>query len=145
MGCNSAVALYASLVLERAQERVRTQEALALSDARAAVLQEELTRHEIVGWSPALLATYEMLRRFAAAGAPVLLRGETGTGKELFARAYAESGPRRGRAYVPVPIPALAPSLIESERTPRRRLPAMPCRLPFETWCFVTAPRTRAQ
>jgi DNA-binding NtrC family response regulator len=45
----------------------------------------------------------------------VLLRGETGTGKELFARAYAANSPRAGRAYLPVPIPALAPGLVESE------------------------------
>src|SRR6185436_1938146 len=62
-----------------------------------------------------LLAAYDMVKRLAGGGARVLLRGETGTGKELFARAYAANSPRSGRAYVPVPIPALAPTLVESE------------------------------
>ena len=90
-------------------------EALARSDERLELLQAELLRHEIVGRSPALLAAYDALRRFARAGARVLLRGETGTGKELFARAYAVESGRGGRGWVPVPIPALAPTLVESE------------------------------
>jgi len=104
----SAISIYAASALDRAEERERT-------DARIDVLQNELLRHEIVGSSPALLAAYEAVRRFAAMGARVVLRGETGTGKELFARAYAASSGRAGRAYVPVPIPALAPTLVESE------------------------------
>ena len=111
----TAVSLYAALVLERAEEQARTTEALRLSDERLALLEGELLRHRIVGRSPKLLAAYDALRRFARAGARVLLRGETGTGKELFARAYAASSPRAGRAYIPVPIPALAPTLVESE------------------------------
>ena len=55
------------------------------------------------------------MRRFAKSGARVLLRGETGTGKELFARAYAAHTPRPNGSYVPVTIPALAPTLVESE------------------------------
>src|SRR5437867_7774360 len=53
--------------------------------------------------------------RCARSGARVLRRAETGTGKELFARAYAASSPRPGSPYVPVPIPALAPTVVESE------------------------------
>jgi transcriptional regulator with GAF, ATPase, and Fis domain len=111
----TAVSLYASLVLERTEEQVRTSEALRLSDERLALLEGELLRHKIVGRSRGLLASYDALRRFARAGARVLLRGETGTGKELFARAYAANSPRAGKAYIPVPIPALAPTLVESE------------------------------
>jgi DNA-binding NtrC family response regulator len=111
----TAVSLYASLVLERAEEYLRASEALRLSDERRGVLNEELLRHEIVGRSPRLLEAYDTLRRFARSGARVLLRGETGTGKELFARAYAAHSGRAAQAYVPVPIPALAPGLIESE------------------------------
>jgi transcriptional regulator with GAF, ATPase, and Fis domain len=68
-----------------------------------------------VGRSAALLAAYDAVRRVARQGARVLLRGETGTGKELFARAYASHTPRRTGHYVPVPVPALAPGLVESE------------------------------
>jgi DNA-binding NtrC family response regulator len=110
----TALAVHAAQVLEHAEEHARVEDALARSDERVELLAAELLRHEIVGRSPALLAAYDALRRFARNGARVLLRGETGTGKELFARAYAaESG--RGRGWVPVPIPALAPTLVESE------------------------------
>jgi DNA-binding NtrC family response regulator len=111
----AAVSLYASLALDRAEEHVRTTEALRASDERLALLQGELLRHEIVGASRKLVEAYDALRRFARSGARVLLRGETGTGKELFARAYAAASPRAGGPYVPVPIPALAPTLVESE------------------------------
>ncbi|HEU0106196.1 MAG TPA: sigma-54-dependent Fis family transcriptional regulator [Vicinamibacteria bacterium] len=104
----TAVALYASLVLERTEE-------LARAGDRLDALQTELLRHEIVGAAPALLKAYDAVRRFARSGARVLLRGETGTGKELFARAYAAHTPRPNGSYVPVTIPALAPTLVESE------------------------------
>jgi transcriptional regulator with GAF, ATPase, and Fis domain len=111
----TALSVHASLILDRAYAHHRATEDLNRSRERLELLEEELLRHEIVGRSPKLLAAYDALRRFAAAGARVLLRGETGTGKELFARAYASASPRRGRAYVPVPIPALAPTVVESE------------------------------
>jgi transcriptional regulator with GAF, ATPase, and Fis domain len=111
----TALAVHAALVLERAEEHARATEALAASDERLEMLESELLRHEIVGRAPALLAAYDALRRFARAGARVLLRGETGTGKELFARAYAVESGRGARRWVPVPIPALAPTLVESE------------------------------
>ena len=89
----TALAVQAALVLDRVEEHARTAEALARSDERLELVQAELLRHEIVGRSPALVQAYDAVRRFARAGARVLLRGETGTGKELFARAYAaESG-----------------------------------------------------
>jgi len=110
----TAIGVHAALVLEHVEERARVEGALLRSDERLSLLADELLRHEIVGRSPALLAAYDAVRRFARNGARVLLRGETGTGKELFARAYAaESG--RARGWVPVPIPALAPTLVESE------------------------------
>jgi transcriptional regulator with GAF, ATPase, and Fis domain len=111
----TAVSVHATLVLERAEQHIRTVEELEQSDERLRFLQDELLRHKIVGQSPKLLAAYDALRRFARNGARVLLRGETGTGKELFARAYAAECPRRGGPFIPVPIPALAPTLIESE------------------------------
>jgi DNA-binding NtrC family response regulator len=111
----TALAVHAALVLDRAEEHAQAQAALAKSDERLELLQGELLRHEIVGRAPALLAAYDMLRRLARGGARVLLRGETGTGKELFARAYAVEGGRGARGWVPVPIPALAPTLVESE------------------------------
>ncbi len=111
----SAVALYAALVLERAREHALARADLDTSRARLEVLEDELRRHEIVGRSPQLLSAYDMVSRFARNGARVLLRGETGTGKELFARIFAAASPRARGPYVPVTIPALAPTLVESE------------------------------
>jgi Nif-specific regulatory protein len=111
----TAVSLYASLVLERTEELARTSQALRSAGDRLDALQAELLRHEIVGAAPPLLKAYDAVRRFAKSGARVLLRGETGTGKELFARAYAAHTPRPNGSYVPVTIPALAPTLVESE------------------------------
>ena len=111
----TALSVHASLILEHAAAHRRTEDALQESRERLELLEQELLRHEIVGRSPKLLAAYDGLRRFAAAGVRVLLRGETGTGKELFARAYAAASARPGRPYVPVPIPALAPTVVESE------------------------------
>jgi transcriptional regulator with GAF, ATPase, and Fis domain len=111
----TAVALYASLVLDRTEEYARASRALRSAGDRLDALQAELLRHEIVGASPVLLKAYDAVRRFAKSGARVLLRGETGTGKELFARAYAAHTPRPDGSYVPVTIPALAPTLVESE------------------------------
>lgn len=111
----TAIAVYAALALERTESLTKTRKALESSDERIALLQAELLRHQIVGRSARLLEAYDQVTRFARAGARVLLRGETGTGKELFARAFAQSSPRAGGPYVPVPIPSLSPSIVESE------------------------------
>lgn len=111
----TAVSLHASLVLERTYELAHAAEALRSAGDRLEALNAELLRHDIVGNAPGLVQAYDAVRRFARSGARVLLRGETGTGKELFARAYAAHTPRAGGAYVPVTIPALAPTLVESE------------------------------
>jgi transcriptional regulator with PAS, ATPase and Fis domain len=56
-----------------------------------------------------------MLERAASAVLPVLVHGETGTGKELIARALHERSPRRDQPFVPINCAALPESLIESE------------------------------
>src|SRR6185312_16962001 len=53
-------------------------------------------------------------RRAAASAIPVLLEGETGVGKELFARAIAASGERAGKPFVAVNCGALPATLVES-------------------------------
>ena len=65
----TAVALYASLVLERAEEYARTAEDLARAGDRLDALQADLLRHEIVGAAPTLLKAYDAVRRFARSGA----------------------------------------------------------------------------
>ncbi len=70
---------------------------------------------EIVGESPLLRAALARVEAVADTDSTVLLLGETGTGKELFARAIHERGPRRDRPLIRVNCAALPASLIESE------------------------------
>jgi formate hydrogenlyase transcriptional activator len=71
--------------------------------------------NEIIGDSPVLQEALDRVREVAGTDATVLLLGETGTGKELFARAVHERSPRRHRTLVRVNCAALPPTLIESE------------------------------
>jgi Nif-specific regulatory protein len=86
------------------------------TDERALVSQEELQEQNIVGRSRPLLAAYGRLRRVAERDAPILLLGETGTGKELFAEAAHRLNPRRSKSlFLALNISALSETLIESE------------------------------
>lgn len=69
----------------------------------------------LIGTAPAFTAALELVRRVAPVELTVLLLGETGTGKELFAQAVHAQSPRRNRALVKVNCAALPASLIESE------------------------------
>ena len=68
----------------------------------------------IVGKSPSMLACYDLLAQAANSEASVLIFGETGTGKELFARAIHNNSPRASGNFVVVDCAALTESLIES-------------------------------
>jgi transcriptional regulator with GAF, ATPase, and Fis domain len=70
---------------------------------------------EILGNSPALQASLERLREVVHSESSIVLLGETGTGKELFARVLHTHGPRRDFPLVSVNCAALPPTLIESE------------------------------
>jgi formate hydrogenlyase transcriptional activator len=85
----------------RAEERVRN-ENLAL-------------REEIVGASPALHAVLSRVSKVAPTNSTVLIAGETGTGKELIARAIHKRSQRAARAFVSLNCAAIPQSLITSE------------------------------
>src|SRR5205085_11673840 len=82
-------------------------------------LQEEIRREhnfeEIVGSSPALLAVLQQVERVAPTDATVLILGETGTGKELIARAIHDRSARKDRPLVKVNCGAISAGLVESE------------------------------
>jgi formate hydrogenlyase transcriptional activator len=82
-------------------------------------LREELrTEHnfeEIVGNSPAVLRALEAVDQVAPTDATVLIYGETGTGKELVARAIHNRSARNGRVLVSVNCSAISAGLVESE------------------------------
>ncbi len=87
--------------------------------AEAEYLREELEAvegfGEIVGRSEPMIRMLENVRRVAATDATVLLLGETGTGKELIARAIHAASRRSGRRMVRVNCAAVPASLMESE------------------------------
>lgn len=70
---------------------------------------------QIIGSSPALMAQVEKLPRFAGCDATVLIVGETGTGKELFARAVHHCSRRSGQPLVVVDCAAIPAELMENE------------------------------
>jgi formate hydrogenlyase transcriptional activator len=82
-------------------------------------LREEVDRasmfEEIVGASPSLRAVLTSVAQVAPTDSTVLITGETGTGKELVARAIHKRSPRAARAFVSVNCAAIPPTLIASE------------------------------
>jgi predicted ATPase/GAF domain-containing protein len=82
-------------------------------------LQEEIHRQhnfvEMVGNSPALLAVFRKIEQVAPTDSTVLITGETGTGKELVARAIHDRSARKDRPLVKVNCSAISAGLVESE------------------------------
>ena len=73
------------------------------------------TFDNVVGQSPALLRCITILKKMSLTPLPVLLIGETGTGKELFAHAVHNASPRAGGAFVAINCAAMPENLLESE------------------------------
>src|SRR5438105_999101 len=95
---------------KRAEDRMRNE---------TVALREEIVRssmfEEIVGSSEALRKVLEQVSRVAPTDSTVLIQGETGTGKELIARAIHNRSKRGNRAFIRVNCGAIPPSLIASE------------------------------
>jgi DNA-binding NtrC family response regulator len=87
--------------------------------AENVALRRQLRRHEplqgFVTADPAMKQALATVERAAPSPLPVLIQGETGTGKELVARALHEQSPRRPFPFVPINCAALPETLIESE------------------------------
>jgi formate hydrogenlyase transcriptional activator len=95
---------------KRAEERTRNENV---------ALREEIDRssmfEEIVGTSAPLRRVLAQVAKVAPTDSTVLISGETGTGKELIARAVHRRSNRSGRAFIRVNCAAISPSLITSE------------------------------
>ena len=112
-----------------ATENVRLQEELHAANARLrvenALLQREVRGHyrfeEIVGCSAARQRMLDLVERAVPNDATVLILGETGTGKELIARALHYNGPRADKPFVSENCGAIAPELLTSELFGHRR------------------------
>lgn len=70
---------------------------------------------DIIGSSQAILRAKDILKRMAASESPVLLIGETGTGKELFAHALHQASRRKKEPFVAINVAAFPENLLESE------------------------------
>jgi DNA-binding NtrC family response regulator len=101
-----------SLVVEKAAELTRFRE-------RASMLESSLEAKEsfedLVGQSHKMTELFRMLEAVAPSSASVLVQGETGTGKELIARAVHRRSTRKHGPFVTVNCAALSESLLESE------------------------------
>jgi len=125
----AAEALKAGLAEAQAQEaqtRARLQalehelrpsdrEPAALGDTAQEVLGRQAAELGIISREPVMLARFRDLMRAARASLPIVLAGEPGTGKELFARAAHRLSARAAGPFVAVNMAAISPELFESE------------------------------
>jgi DNA-binding NtrC family response regulator len=92
------------------QRRLRSENAYLRSQ-----LEARYRFDGIIGQSPAMRAVFEVLQTVASAPSTILLTGETGTGKELVARAIHHNSPRRDHRFVAINCAALPETLLEAE------------------------------
>jgi PAS domain S-box-containing protein len=111
-----------AFILDLSEQKRAEAEIRALRDQlykENLALRDEVDRasmfEEIVGTSKPLRAVLSRIAKVAPTDSTVLITGETGTGKELFARAVHKRSARSVRAFVSMNLAALAPSLISSE------------------------------
>ena len=104
-------------VVKNAFEEIRTLRDQLYKENLALREEIDITRmfEEIVGTSPALQAVLAQVAKVAISDSTVLVTGETGTGKELIARAIHRRSPRSNRAFVSVNCAAIPRDLIASE------------------------------
>ena len=88
-------------------------------DRENRVLREQVASRPgfgvLVGFSPKMQNVYRMIEKVGRSQSPVLILGETGTGKELVARAIHFHGARKNGPFVPIDCTGLVPTLVESE------------------------------
>jgi DNA-binding NtrC family response regulator len=78
-------------------------------------VEKELNFESIVGNTPPMKKVYKTVEEVSKSDATVLIYGQSGTGKELIARAIHRSSPRRNKPFIPVNCAAIPPELLESE------------------------------
>jgi PAS domain S-box-containing protein len=109
---------YHALFIKNVEARLKASKQLKLVSTEADMLREKINARNfsnIIGESPALLNAFEAVRQVAPMEATVLIRGETGTGKELFARAIHQWSTRKEKPLVTLNCAALPSELVESE------------------------------
>jgi len=108
-----------TLILRNVNDLLEAQEKIRSLTIEAVFLKEEIEAlrsfDQFIGQSAPILRTLRDVAEVAKTDATVLILGETGTGKELIARAIHESSRRSDKALVKVNCAAIPPTLIESE------------------------------
>ena len=84
-------------------------------DTTTRALGEKYTFHNIVGRSPKMRQTFDVLAQVMDYPVPALITGESGTGKELIARALHHGGPRKDQPFMAINCAAIPENLLESE------------------------------
>lgn len=88
-------------------------------EAENVYLKEQLEKRfgleNMIGHSRAMERIFELIRQISPSNATVLITGQSGTGKELVARAIHQQSPRKNKPFIPIHCAALSPSLLESE------------------------------
>jgi DNA-binding NtrC family response regulator len=92
------------------QRRLKSENAYLRSQ-----LEDRYRIEGLVGHSPAMRGLFQLLETVAATSSTVLITGETGTGKELAARAIHHNSPRRGTRFVAINCSAIPETLLEAE------------------------------
>ena len=111
-----AVADQLAVLIENLKERSRLAAGLARVETENKTLREQLLiETELVGDSEPIRRLRDRILRIAPTGATVLIRGESGVGKELVARAIHQHSPRADGPFVTMNCAALSESLLESE------------------------------
>jgi DNA-binding NtrC family response regulator len=100
------------VIIERAAEHSRLEAENILLRRQ---LQPQRSFENIIGTSPALQRVFEMIAKVSEGDSNVLLTGETGTGKELVAKAIHNQSLRRENLFLPINCGALAEGVLESE------------------------------
>lgn len=99
-------------LLNRAIEKVRLAKRVQQLEKQVG---KKYSFDSILGESKAILSAIELAKKVAATDASVLLLGETGTGKEVFAQAIHQSGTRSNKPFVAINCSAFSKELLESE------------------------------
>jgi DNA-binding NtrC family response regulator len=99
-------------LLTLVHEEIERRRTVLASESR---MVKQLEFSGMVGRSGVMLELFDRIRRFAPHVRTALITGETGTGKELVARAIHKAGPRAGKKFVTINCSAVVESLFESE------------------------------
>ena len=106
--------------MEELERQLHGMQAATFTSAPLGNVEQEAIRRDCEQWGiiskdPTILATFRDLKKGARSTVTVLITGEPGTGKELFARAVHRLSPRTAKPFIAVNMAAISPELFESE------------------------------